>query len=94
MGATYYYQTGKMTRDFQFVEQGNACRLSSLPVRVGSEWCRKYCNHFEGTWVAFGVPASYVRCKHPDAKDSEGCGEAIRLFYEQLQLEAFCALEQ
>lgn len=41
MGATYNYQTRKMTRDFKFVEQGNVCRLSSLPARVGSEWCRK-----------------------------------------------------
>lgn len=94
MGATYNYQTGKMTRDFKFVEQGDACRLSSLPARVGSEWCRKYCNHFDGIWSRFRGPASYVRCKHPEAKDSEGCGEAIRTFYEELEHEALCALCQ
>jgi hypothetical protein len=92
MGATYNYKTGKITRDFHFVELGNACRLSSLPARVGSEWCRKYCNHFDGTWTRFIGPASYVLCKHPKAKDSEGCGEAISTFYEELESRAFSAL--
>lgn len=94
MGATYNYQTGKITRDFHFVEQGDACRLSSLPARVGSEWCRKYCNHFDGIWSRFICPASYVLCKHPEAKNSEGCGEAISTFYEELERKALCALCQ
>ena len=92
MGATYNYQTRKMTRDFKFVEQGNVCRLSSLPARVGSEWCRKYCNHFGGTFEKYWMSTSYVQCKHPEAKDAEGCSEAIYLFYEELERKALSEL--
>lgn len=92
MGATYNYLTGQISRDFHFVEQGNTCRLSSLPARVGSEWCRKYCNHFNGTWWRFIGPSTYVLCKHPNAKDSEGCEKAISTFYEELERRALNAL--
>lgn len=92
MGATYNYQTRKITRDFHFVKQGTACHLSSLPARVGSEWCRKYCNHFDGSWSQFIGPSSYVMCKHPKAKDSENCWEAIITFNGELERRALCAL--
>lgn len=92
MGATYNYKTGEMTIDFKFVEQGYRCPLSVLPARIGSSWCSEYCNHFGGTWVNFIGPESYVLCKHPDAKDSEGCGEAIHAFYEEIRRKALCAL--
>ncbi len=93
MGATYNYQTGKMTRDFKFVKKDNVCRLSSLPVRVGSDWCKEYCNHYRGVFGNFSK-GFCVMCQHPDAKDSDGCEEIIRLFYEKLKLEALCALCQ
>ena len=92
MGATYNFQTGKITRDFKFVKQGYRCPLSVLPARIGSYWCQENCNHFGGTWFNFIGPESYVLCKHPDAKDSDGCEEAIRTFYEELKRKAHCAL--
>ena len=99
MAASYDYTTGKMERDFHFVKWDTRCKGSGLPCKAGSDRCQK-CEHY---WISihpsgFGpeywgrLDDSYVLCKHPKAKDSEDCGTARHLYYEQLKHEALCAL--
>ncbi len=94
MATTYDYTTGRIERDFHFVETGTACRLTDLHARVGSDWCRKCKNH-RGIISQFETRSdkSYVMCRHKDMKDSEGCVKAVEYFYvkfEQQALEALC----
>lgn len=99
MAATFDYQTGRIEVDFHFVEWDTKCKGSGLPCKAGSERCQK-CQHFNGSihpW-SFDVTSfarmddSYILCKHPDAKDSEGSGTASYLFYEAFRNKALCAL--
>lgn len=97
--ATYNYQTRQIEIDFHFVEWDTKCKGSGLPCKAGSERCVK-CQYFAGSihpW-SFRVEhygrleESYVKCKHPEAKDSEGCATARHLFCEALEDAALCAL--
>lgn len=80
MATTYEYSTGKLTRDWHFVEIGTPCKGSGLPCIVGNERCRKSCLHFKGLfqWC--------VKCGHPDKSDTENA--PIHDFYEEFQEEA------
>lgn len=93
MATTYDYSTGRIERDFHFVERDTACRLTQLPARVGSEWCRR-CEHHRGdiySWELRGEK-SYVMCSHKDMKDAEDCQKAVMLFNERFEQEALEAL--
>ena len=99
MATTYDYNTRKIERDFHFVQYDEKCKRGGLPAKVGNDWCRR-CKYYDGSlhpstlgfhyWGRF--EESYVFCKHPEAKDSEGSGPAIRAFYERFEEKALCAL--
>lgn len=99
MAATYDYNNRQITRDFHFVEYDEKCRRMPLPAKAGNDWCRR-CPHNAGSVhpSSFGFEywgwfeKSYVKCKHPEAKDSEDSNGAIRAFHEALEHAALCAL--
>ncbi len=91
--STYYYDTGRIERDFHFVERNTACRLTQLPARVGSEWCCR-CEHHKGVIYSWEIRGekSFVMCSHIEMKDADDCQEAVRLFNERFEREALEAL--
>ena len=91
MACTYDYQTGKIERDFHFVKVGEKCKLSGLPAKAGNERCCK-CPYRRGeiySWQLRGDD-SFVMCKHPEAKDSEGSEGARFMWYKKFKEEALC----
>ena len=99
MASTYEYATGKITLDFHLVESGSKCRLSGLPAYVDNDRCRK-CSHYGGVIYGWSFRTAfsnntkdYVKCKHPEAKDSEGCEAAYQSYCKRLKYEALCALD-
>ena len=96
--ATYYYDTCKIERNFKFVRFNEKCRLSGLPCYVGTTRRCEGCPHNGGSVSSFdirdvdhryvGDNEQYVRCLHPDAKDSEGSGNFISMWYEHFRNEA------
>jgi len=97
MACTYDYQTGQITLDFHFVEWGTKCLFSGLPAKAGNKRCEQ-CPHYGGllTCATLGVEywgrfnEVYIRCKHSEAKDSEGCETARSAFYEAFINKALC----
>lgn len=91
--ATYDYHTCKTERNFKFVRFDEKCRLSGLPCYVGTTDRCKGCPYNGGSVSGWdmGYYSSedvYVRCMHPDAKDSEGSGEFIYMWYGYFRNEA------
>lgn len=95
MEFNYDYKTRKITRDFKIVRvyspiNGSAkCRLSGLPCYVDSERCRK-CIHFGGNLpvTVLRIDGFYIRCDHPEQKDSENIGNVIYAYYEWIEKQA------
>lgn len=90
MALTYDYNTGKSTRDFKLVKDGEKCWGSGLPCYVGSDRCLK-CKYNTGSIYPWGSD-SYVYCLHPEAKDSPGYEIAESALYERLLVNAMSAL--
>lgn len=99
MSTTYSYDNRQIERDFHFVEYGEKCKGSGLPAKAGNDRC-KQCKYNGGAIypTSFGFhywnwfESSYVRCKHPEAKDSEGSEMVRHAFYEYFEKQALCAL--
>lgn len=99
MATTYCYDNRHIERDFHFVEYGEKCKRGGLPAKAGNDWCKR-CKYNGGAVYpsSFGVEYwrwfdnSYVKCKHPEAKDSEGSDGVRRAFYEFFEHQALCAL--
>lgn len=99
MAASFDYQTGQIEHDYHFVRYDEKCKLSGLPCYAGSDRCLKCSNnagtlHPFSTHIRLGIRLddSYVLCNHKQQKDSENCGVAKYVFFEQLKDEALCAL--
>lgn len=99
MEATYNYNTGIITRDFSVVREfepikGYAkCRLSGLPCYINSERCRK-CSHYGGiiSPLEVGIDGFYIKCDHPEQKDSENIDNILSAYYNWIQKKALKAL--
>lgn len=97
MKVTYEYETGKFTRDFKIIrlydpDKGQAkCKLSGLPCWVNSEMCKK-CPHYGGL-ISYKVHLDgfYLKCDHPEQKDSENIGNVISQYYDYVKEQALIA---
>lgn len=87
----YDYNTGRITRDFHFVKYGEICRLRGVASRVGAQGCQK-CPFNSGSCsdiMTYNIDwTSFVKCKHNDAKDSDGCDAVRRDLYDRFEQEA------
>ena len=92
MGATYDYNTRQITRDFHFVKEGEICKLAySTPARVGG-WSCEHCKFYKGLDLDYDnriETSFFVKCGHPDSKDSKDAGNVIYRFNERLEEEAW-----
>jgi hypothetical protein len=98
MASTYDYTTRQMTFDFHLVRKEEVCKLPySTPARVGA-WSCQHCRYNGGSltdWNAHDIHAinSYVKCKHPDAVNSEDTESVWWRIHEDFEHEALCALD-
>lgn len=90
MACTYNYETGKITLDFHLVKYGEICDLRGVKGKVGSYACRG-CPFNKGSISDMGDPVnwdSFVKCKHPQAQDSESSRNLKCKIYEDFRNEA------
>jgi hypothetical protein len=87
MACTYNYETGKVTLDFHLVRYDEICELRGLKGRAGVEECHR-CPFYGGSYCDWAKWESFVKCKHPDAKDSEGSWTAKSDIIEKFIEEA------
>lgn len=90
MSCTYDYETGKITIDFHLMKWGEICDLKGIKGRIGAEGCR-YCP-FNGGYISDTSDPiewrTFTKCKHENAKDSEGCDAAYYEIYDKIRQEA------
>lgn len=87
MPCTYDYNTRKITLDFHLVAYNEICTLRGLKGKTGNQECHR-CPFYGGSYSDIDTIdlVSFVKCKHPDAKDSNGGLNAkyeIRKNFEQ-----------
>lgn len=87
MACTYEYATGKITLDFHLVKYDEICELRGLKGKAGVEECHR-CPFYGGTHSDWDEWKSFVKCKHPDAKDSDGSFGAKSEIYDEFEREA------
>lgn len=91
MAMTYDYETRKITRDWYLKRDGEKCRLSGLPAKVGGERCRK-CPYHKGETFdmdAIEYEDSFLTyCSHPQATDSENTEKLLGHIYRRFENEA------
>ncbi len=94
MACTYDYNTGKITMDFHLIRHDEICNLRGIRTRVGAFGC-KNCVFNAGTHIHRNCTEweDYVKCKHPDAKDSEGSWAAWHNICEKFKEEALSYLD-
>lgn len=90
MACTYNYSTGKITLDFHLVRYDEICTLRGIRGKVGAPGCIT-CPYHNGSCTE-STTQYFVKCKHPKALDSEGCGEAYYKICETLRRQALEAL--
>lgn len=83
MSATYDYSTRHIKRDFHFIEVDSICHNRITPTRVGGIGCGM-CPFNKGRVNMLGIKMirhfddpDYIKCNHPEAKDSENSGEVV-----------------
>lgn len=86
MACTYDYDTGKIALDFHLVKYDEICELRGIKGRVGVDECHR-CPFHGGTYTDHQW-TMFVRCKHPEAKDSEGSFDAMYDICEKFREEA------
>ncbi len=92
---TYDYNTTKITRDWHIRRNDEKCRLSGLPIKVGSVRCRKcpYHKGLEFDWDARDLEdVFFSRCSHPIAKDSENTKNVLRNIYKRFENKALACM--
>ena len=90
MACTYNYETGKMEFDFHLVKYGEICTLRGLKGKVGVPECHR-CPFYGGSYSDKNDPidwVSFVKCKHTEAKDSNGSGDVWWEIREKFREEA------
>ena len=89
MACTYNYETGKVTLDFHLVRYDEICELRGLKGKAGNQECHR-CPFYGGSYSDMSTIdwESFVKCKHPDAKDSKGSWTAKSAVIEKFIEEA------
>ena len=89
MACTYNYETGKVTLDFHLVAYNEICTLRGLKGKAGNSECNR-CPFYGGSYSDMSSIDldSFVKCKHPDAKDSEGSWAAKSKIYDDCEIQA------
>ena len=89
MACTYNYETGKITLDFHLVAYNEICTLRGLKGKAGNSECHR-CSFYGGSYTDMSSIDwdSFVKCKHPDAKDSNGSLHVKHEIYEKFKEEA------
>lgn len=89
MACTYNYETGEMKFDFHLVAYGEICELRGMKGKVGNSECHR-CPCYGGSYSDMRSIDwdSWVKCKHPDAKDSENSRDAMYVLREKFREEA------
>lgn len=97
MACTYDYKTGQITFDFHIVRYGEICNLQCVQARVGGYGCL-HCPFCYGTEhvpqaTFYDDPLeSFIRCKHPGAKDSKDSWKLKNYLCKKIETEALGAL--
>ncbi len=96
MACTYNYKTRQVTFDFHLVRYGEICNLQRVQARVGGYGCQ-HCPLCAGTEHDITATIndwqeSFIRCKHPLAKDSKDSGKLKRILSEEFERRALDAL--
>lgn len=89
MPCTYDYNTRKITLDFHLVAYNEICTLRGLKGKAGNQECNR-CPFYGGSYSDMSTIDwnSFVKCKHPDAKDSNGSQNVKYEICEKFELEA------
>ena len=89
MACTYDYNTRKITLDFHLVAYDEICTLRGLKGKAGNQECHR-CPFYDGSYSNMRTIDwdSFVKCKHPDAKDSNGSQNVKYEICEKFELEA------
>lgn len=91
MACTYNYETGEIKLDFHLVAYEELCELRGMKGKAGNGECHR-CPLYGGTYTYTDVNhvdwKSFVKCKHQDAKDSDGSLPAKWEISENLREEA------
>lgn len=89
MACTYNYDTGKITLDFHLVKYDEICGLRGIKGKAGNQECHR-CPFYGGSYSDMSTIDwdSFVKCKHPEAKDSEGSWTAKYDICEKFREEA------
>ena len=89
MACTYNYETGKITLDFHLIAYNEICTLRGLKGKAGNSECHR-CPFYGGSYTDMRTIDwdSWVKCKHPDAKDSENSRNAMYDIREKFIEEA------
>lgn len=86
MACTYNYETGKITLDFHLVRFNEICTLRGIRGKVGAPGCIT-CPYHKGIETS-SFTEYYVKCKHPEAQDSEGSSDIYFDICERFRKEA------
>lgn len=90
MACTYDYTTGKITLDFHLVKWDEICDLKGIKGKVGQYGCQ-YCP-FNGGFISDTSDPidwqTFTKCKHKDAKDSNGSLSVKWKLYDDFEREA------
>ena len=82
MACTYNYDTGKLTMDFHLIKDGEICYLrgKEYASRVGAYGCQ-HCVYNKGGHIDYSGrtldETLFTKCKHPDAKTSNGAKDVM-----------------
>lgn len=89
MACTYNYETGEITLDFHLVAYNEICTLRGLKGKSGNSECHR-CPFYGGSYTDINSIEwdSFVKCKHPDAKDSNGSLKVKHEIYEKFKEKA------
>lgn len=96
MACTYNYKTRQVTFDFHLVRYGEICNLQRVQARVGGHGCLR-CPFYDGTKdrlraTVYDLSESFVRCKHPGAKDSKDSWKLKNYLCKKIETKALGAL--
>jgi hypothetical protein len=89
MACTYNYETGKITLDFHLVKYGEICGLRGIKGKAGNQECHR-CPLYGGSYndMTNFDWESFVKCKHPNAQNSESSSFAMYDICEKFREEA------
>ncbi len=95
MATTYDYSNRRMSRDWHLVGSSTVCNLRGIRIAVDGPACIN-CYYRAGTENNLSDFVSdnlyFVKCKHPQAQDTDGCEHILYRIHEELEQEALAFL--